>query len=307
MLKQHPLQSTITRALLFLAIGVTLYSLGKWMVSQDTTQTDLTVGSKNFTESRILGELYALALEKGGFQVRRRFNLGGTLIAHSSLQKGEIDVYPEYTGTGLMSVLGLPPSRDTHKVLQTLDQEYAKRWRLHWLKPSEANDSQGLVVSRETAKTYQLYTISRLADLSSQFRLAAIPEFEDREDGLIGLQKTYPQLHFKQIQQYDNGLKYRVLLSNNADVTVGFTTDGELTNPQFVLLRDDRQFWPAYRIAPVIRESTLNKHPMVAGILNQVSGLLDTETMRQLNAEVDLQKRDYQQVARLFLKNRRII
>jgi osmoprotectant transport system substrate-binding protein len=301
---KRPFHSTLSRALLFLTIGLTLYGWAKWLVLQAPNQADIIVGSKNFTESRILGEMYALALEQGGFQVRRRFNLGGTLIAHAALQKGEIDVYPEYTGTGFMNVLGLPPERNEAQLFQILNREYHQKWRLRWLDPSQANDSQGLVVSRLTAEKYQLYTLTRLAELSGQLRLASIPEFEDREDGLKGLGQAYPHLHFKQTQQYDNGLKYRVLRGGNADVTVGFTTDGELTDPQLTLLRDDRHFWPGYHISPVVREATLNQHPAIAGILNRISGQLDTETMRQLNAAVDLKKQDYQTVARQFLKKR---
>lgn len=303
-------RTTRSRALLFLGIGLTLYTLGKWQTAQSSYSPDITIGSKNFTESRLLAEMYALALEKNGFHVERKFNLGGTLIAQAALVKGEIDLYPEYTGTGLIDVLNSSPQKNPalfQNSLQTLNGEYGKRWSLQWLNPSNANDSQGLAVTQKLAKKYQLYTISRLAELSPRLRLASIPEFEDREDGLPGLKKAYPRLRFKRIQQYDNGLKYRVLLSHHAEVTVAFTTDGELANPKLVLLKDDRHFWPEYRLAPVIRQDALQEFPLAEGILDHVSSELDTETMRQLNAAVDLQKQDYHTVARNFLKSRRLI
>lgn len=306
MLKQS-FQSTLSRTLLYLVIALALYTPAKCSVLRVQPATDLTVGSKSFTESRILAEIYSLALEKAGYRIRRRFDLGGTLIAHAALQKGEIDLYPEYTGTGLMNVLNLPPEKNEKWVFSTLNREYGKRWSLRWLNPAQANDSQVLVVTQKTADKYQLYTLSQLKKWAPHLRLAAISEFMDREDGLKGLQETYGNLAFKEIRQYDNGLKYRVLQSHNADVTVGFTTDGELTNSHLTLLQDDRAFWPSYRVAPVIRKKLLDTHPLAEGVLNQVSSSLNTQTLRQLNAEVDLQKKDYQEVARTFLKNRRII
>jgi len=309
---KFPFQSTRARALFFLTVGLLFYALGKWQIAHSNDGDALTIGSKNFTESRILGEMYALALEKNGFHVQRKFNLGGTLIAQAALKKGEIDLYPEYTGTGLIDVLGISPKRhpETQNLTQTLkilNDEYEQRWRLHWLDPTEANDSQGLVVRQDIAEKYHLRTISRLAQVAPLLRLATIPEFEDRPDGLPGLQKAYPGLHFKRIQQYDNGLKYRVLHSRNADVTVAFTTDGELTDRDLILLKDDRNFWPEYRVAPVVREATLQTHPSLAGILNEVSRQLDTATLRQLNADVELHHEDYQTVARQFLKTRRLL
>ena len=301
------------KACIFLTCGLLLYGLGKWCLIQNTAPSDLTIGSKNFTESKLLGEMYALALEKNGFHVTRKFNLGGTLIAHAALSKGEIDLYPEYTGTGLINILKISPtpqsaiSRNPEHTLNILNREYEKRWGLHWLNPSLANDSQGLVITSTTASQYNLHTISRLAILSHQFTLAAIPEFLDREDGLPGLQRTYPQLRFKRIQQYDNGLKYRILLNRSADVTIAFTTDGELIDSRLTLLEDDRHFWPEYRIAPVARQITLDKYPTIERTLNRLSSILTTETMRELNAAVDLKKQDYQTVAHSFLANRRII
>jgi osmoprotectant transport system substrate-binding protein len=304
-----------SRMLLFAGLGVLLYSLGKLGCAQPLTEADVIIGSKNFTESRILGEMYAQVLESHGFRVRRRFNLGGTLITHAALQNGEIDLYPEYTGTGLLDILGLPMnpqnkvnfSEDANDAIDRLNRHYEKRWALHWLSPALANDSQGLVISRQLAATKHIYTISRLAEVSSQLRLAVIPEFEDRADGLPGLQKAYPGLHFKQIQQFDNGLKYSVLLNREADVTVGFTTDSDLLKPQLLLLKDDRHFWPEYRIAPVVRLETLHRYPRVAEQLNQLSQTLDTQTMRRLNAAVDIQQQEAATVAHSFLKQRRLI
>ncbi len=267
----------------------------------------ITVGSKNFTESLILGEMYALALEHAGYQVERKLNLGGTMVAHESLKNGEIDLYPEYTGTGLINILQLSPKSDAKEVYDIVAKNYKEKFRLIWLNPTNINDSQGLVTTRSVAEKYNLYTISRLAQLAPQLRLAAVPEFEEREDGLKGLQKHYGGMAFYSVKLYDYGVKYRVILQNEADVTVGFTTDGDLTNKDLVLLEDDKKFWPPYFVAPVIREEVLEKDPAIGNVLNAVSAKLNSEVMQTLNAEVDIKKREYAEVAKEFLEKEGIL
>lgn len=265
------------------------------------------IGSKNFTESIILGELYAQALEKSGIPVERKFNLGGTLIAHEALKRGEIDVYPEYTGTGLIDILNRAAPKNPESAYQILNREYSRRWGLIWLKPAMANDSQALVLTRQTAQKYRLTTLSDLAHVSSRLILAAIPEFEEREDGLRGLKAHYGGFKFKKIDLYDNGLKYQVLIHGNADVAVGFSTDGALRDGRFVILQDDQSFWPAYQVAPVSRIEALKRYPRAELIFNRVSASLDTKLLQELNAKVDLDRQDYRRVARNFLIDRGIL
>jgi osmoprotectant transport system substrate-binding protein len=273
----------------------------------NTKKPTVRIGSKNFTESLILGEMYALALENAGYKVERKLNLGGTLVAHEALKSGDIDMYPEYTGTGLINILKLPAKSDPKEVYDMVSKNYKKKFNLIWLKPTQANDSQGLVTTKKVAEKYNLHTISQLANLAPQLRMAAVPEFEEREDGLKGLKKFYGGFHFKSINLYDYGVKYRVLLNDEADVTVGFTTDGDLTNPNLVLLKDDKKFWPPYFVAPVVRADILQKDPGMEKVLNEVSSKIDSKKMQQLNAEVDIKKREYTEVAKEFLQKEGIL
>lgn len=285
---------------LILASALVVSACGSKNASSD--KPEITVGSKNFTESLILGEMYSLALENAGYKVKRKLNLGGTLVAHEALKNGEIDMYPEYTGTGLINVLQLPPKSDAKEVYDEVSKGYKEKFKLIWLEPTNANDSQGLVTTRKVAEKYNLYKISDLPKLAPELRLAAVPEFEEREDGLKGLNDFYGKMDFKSIKLYDYGVKYRVILNGEADVTVGFTTDGDLTNKDLVLLEDDKKFWPPYYVAPVIREEVLNKDPKIAEVLNAVSAKLDNETVQNLNAEVDIHKKEYEEVAKAFLE-----
>ncbi|REK76037.1 glycine betaine ABC transporter substrate-binding protein [Paenibacillus paeoniae] len=265
------------------------------------------VGSKNFTESLILGEMYALALENKGYKVERKLNLGGTLVAHEALKKGDIDFYPEYTGTGLINVLELPPQSDAQVVYDAVSNGYKEKFNLIWLEPTDANDSQGLVTTKAIAEKYNLYKISDLPKLAPELNLAAVPEFEEREDGLKGLNAFYGKMDFKSIKLFDYGIKYRVILDGEADVTVGFTTDGDLTNSDLVLLEDDGKFWPPYFVAPVIRGELNEKDPEIAKVLNEISAKLDNTTVQKLNAQVDIDKKEYADVAKAFLQDQGLL
>ncbi|MFE4710275.1 glycine betaine ABC transporter substrate-binding protein [Paenibacillus sp. NPDC056722] len=275
--------------------------------SSNSGKTVVKVGSKNFTESLILGEMYALALEDAGYKVDRKLNLGGTLVAHEALKKGDIDFYPEYTGTGLINVLELPPNSDAKTVYDEVAKGYKDKFNLIWLEPTNANDSQGLVTSKKIAEKYNLYKISDLVKYAPELNMAAVPEFEEREDGLKGLNATYGKLNFKSMKLFDYGIKYRVVLDGEADVTVGFTTDGDLTNKDLVLLEDDKKFWPPYFVAPVIRGELNDKDPEIAKVLNKISAKLDNETVQKLNAQVDIEKKEYADVAKSFLEEQGLI
>ncbi|NUU59069.1 glycine betaine ABC transporter substrate-binding protein [Paenibacillus agri] len=275
--------------------------------SSNSGKTVVKVGSKNFTESLVLGEMYALALEDAGYKVERKLNLGGTLVAHEALKKGDIDFYPEYTGTGLINVLELPPNSDAKTVYDEVAKGYKDKFNLIWLEPTNANDSQGLVTSKKIAEKYNLYKISDLVKYAPELNMAAVPEFEEREDGLKGLNATYGKLNFKSMKLFDYGIKYRVVLDGEADVTVGFTTDGDLTNKDLVLLEDDKKFWPPYFVAPVIRGELNDKDPEIAKVLNKISAKLDNETVQKLNAQVDIEKKEYADVAKSFLEEQGLI
>lgn len=260
------------------------------------------IGSKDFTEELIIAEAYAQALEARGVPVERKLNLGSTQIAMAALQKGEIDLYPEYTGTALLDVLKLSVMHEPRSIYETVAQQYHRRYNLRWLNPAPMNDSQGLATTAEISKRYNVKTLSDLSKAAPLLRLGAIPEFVRRPDALPGLQKFYGGFHFKDVKLFDIGLKYKALLSGQVDVVPAFTTEGLLDANHLVLLKDDRRFWPAYQVAPVVRQAALSGRPEIAGILNSMAPFFTDQTMRRLNYEVDGKKREPAEVAAEFLK-----
>jgi osmoprotectant transport system substrate-binding protein len=265
--------------------------------------TSIAVGSKNFTEELLLGEMYAQVLEHNGIHVERKLNLGGTDIAMAALQRGEIDLYPEYTGTALLVQLKQPPLPDAAAIYNTVKAAYAKQYNLTWLNPAPMNDTQALATTQTVAAKYHLKTLSEVAQAASQLRLGAVPEFVKRPDGLPGLQKAYGGFHFKETRLIDIGLKYKALLDNDVDVVVAFGTDGAIQADNLLIFTDDKHFWPAYQVAPVVRTQTLTAHPEIAKYLNALAPWLTDTVMRRLNNQIDgTQKREAADVARDFLK-----
>lgn len=257
----------------------------------------IVVGSKNFTENLILAEIYALALEDNGFTVERKLNLNGSTV-HTSIVNDEIDLYPEYTGTGLLSVLQLPMETDPQKVYDTVKAAYADQFDITWLDYSPANDGQGLVITRRAADAYHISTISDLQAKSENIRFASQGEFDEREDGIPGLTKAYGPFSFQSSKTYDNALKYQILKNNEADVAPAYTTEGQLTDTEnFLLLTDDKQFWPPYNVAPIVRNDTLTENEGLADVLNKLAPFITTETITALNAKVDLDQQEYEEVA----------
>lgn len=257
------------------------------------------VGSKDFTENLVVGEIYALALENAGYKVERVPNVASSLI-HTSLVNKEIDLYPEYTGTGLLSILKLGLITDPQKVYDTVKSEYDKQFNLVWLDYSAANDGQGLVIRTDVATKLGIKTISDLQAHAGEIRFASQGEFDQREDGIPGLEKVYGPFAWKSSKVYSNGLKYEVLSNNEADVAPAYTTEGQLIKEEFTLLEDDKQVWPPYNLAPVIQKAVLDAHPDIAGTLNKISAGLDTKKVTELNAAVDVDKREYEEVAKEY-------
>lgn len=247
----------------------------------------ITVGSKNFTEELLLGEMYAQVLERHGLPVSRKLNLGGTQIAMAALQRGEIDLYPEYTGTALLAVLGKPPLHDSKQIYDIVKREYASKYDLTWLQPAPMNDTQALATTQAIRSRYRLATLSDLSKAAPLLRLGAIPEFVKRADALPGLQKAYGGFKFKSISLLDIGLKYKALRSGNVDVVVAFGTDGAIATDDLYVFVDDKHFWPTYQAAPVVRNATLKTHPAIADALNKLSPLLTDDVMRKLNESID--------------------
>ena len=259
------------------------------------------VGSKNFTESIVIAEIYSRALENAGLKVERHLNLGSTAIAMAAIERGDIDLYPEYTGTGLLEVLHLPPMSDPKKIYDTVAAAYAKQYHLTWLPPSPMNDSQALATTKAISKAHNLTTLSELSKAAPQFRLATIQEFLARADGLQGLQKFYGGFDFKSVRTYDITLKYQALKEGAADIASAFSTDGAISTDDLVVLRDDRNFWPAYNVAPVVRQDALAREPRIATVLDGVSPAITDRAAARMNAAVEGGKQDPSDVADAFL------
>lgn len=258
------------------------------------------VGSKDFTEGLIVSEIYAVALEDAGYKVERKQNIAGSVV-HTALINNEIDLYPEYTGTGLLTILQMDMITDPEEVYRTVKDEYEKRFNVTWLDYSKANDGQGLVIRTDIADQLGIRTISDLQSHAPELRFASQGEFDQRDDGLPALERVYGAFDWKSSRVYDGGLKYEVLSNGEADVAPAYTTEGPLAEKdKYTLLIDDKQVWPPYNLAPVVRDDALEKNPEIAGILNKISAALDTETVTALNAKVDVDKREYEEVAREY-------
>jgi osmoprotectant transport system substrate-binding protein len=262
------------------------------------------VGSKNFTESFVIAEIYAEALEASGVRVDRRLNLGSTQIVLAAMQRGDVDLYPEYTATALIDVLHLPPIHEPRLLFATVAREFAHRYDIIWLTPSPMNDSQALATTKAIAARERLSTLSDLAPKASALRLATIQEFLSRPDGLPGLQRLYGGFRFKDVRTYDIALKYQALLTGRADVATAFTTDGAIVTDELVLLRDDRHLWSPYNVAPVVRRQALAAQPRIERILDGVSPRITDVAAAQMNAAIESAHRDPADVAAAFLSGR---
>lgn len=271
--------------------------------NNSSKNTTIRVGTKDFTENLIVGELYALALEDAGYKVERVPSIAGSVI-HTSLVNNKIDLYAEYTGTGLLSILKMNLLTNPDEVYKAVKDGYEKQFKITWLNYSQANDGQGLVIRTDIAKKLGITTISDLQKHASEIRFASQGEFDQRDDGIPALTKVYGEFKWKSSKVYDNGLKYQVLKNNEADAAPAYTTEGQLVNTkEYTLLEDDKHVWPPYNLAPVIRDNVLKANPDIADILNKISAKLDTNTVTALNAKVDVDKEDYEDVAKDFYKS----
>jgi osmoprotectant transport system substrate-binding protein len=268
-------------------------------------QQPVRVGSKNFTEQFILGELYAQALEASGIKTEKKLNLGGTLIAHKALEEKQIDLYPEYTGTILLAVLKQESMTDPKAVYDKVKSEYATKG-LVVLNQAPVNNTYVLVVRSDTSEKYKLETNSDLAKVSKDLKLGAGPEFRDRKDGLPGLREKYG-MEFKEDLQLAIGLRYQALKNDQIQVVNGYSTDGMISAMKLKRLKDDKNLWPPYYIVPVVRKDALDANPKIADVLNRVSALLDDATMAELNYKVDGEKMEPKDVAHDFLKAKGVV
>jgi osmoprotectant transport system substrate-binding protein len=267
----------------------------------------VTVGSKNFTEQLVLGELLAQMLEAAGVNpVDRRFYLAGTYICQQALLAGRIDMYVEYTGTALAAVLKEKPSSDPAQVFETVKREYARRFGLQVMPPLGFNNSFAIVMRREDAQQGHVQTLSQLAAVAPKLRLGVGYEFMERPDGYQGLVSTYGLKFAEAPRVMDLGLLYRAIESRQVDVAVGSNTDGLIAALGLVVLEDDKHYFPPYEAVPIVRRETLEQHPKVRQVLLRLAGRITAEDMRQINYAVDGEKKDAAEVVKKFLQARKL-
>ena len=264
---------------------------------------EIVVGSKNFSEQALLGEIVAQELEaRTHREVTRRFYLAGSYICQQALLAGRIDLYVEYTGTALTAILHDPLESDPAAVLQRVRNEYQRRFGLEVLPSLGFNNTFAIVVRGEDARRLHLKTISDAAPYTRDWRAGIGYEFMERPDGFAGLARTYG-LSFRETPTIlDLGLLYRALLEKQVDIVAGNSTDGLLAARDLTMLEDDKHYFPPYEAVPVVRADALARIPEMRGALLDLAGKIDDAEMRRMNYEVDGEHRDIADVAREFLR-----
>jgi osmoprotectant transport system substrate-binding protein len=265
-----------------------------------SSRPTIVVGSKNFTEQVILGEIVAGQIERRlGVAVDRKLDLGGTLLAHEALLSGSIDLYPEYTGTALTEILREPAQKDPTAVLHAVQEGYRKLG-IQWLAPLGFNNTFAIVVRADQAQREHLKTLSDATRL--RWKIGVGYEFTQRPDGLHGLMQTYGLKIDGRPVVMDLGLLYPALKLGQVDMAAANATDGMLGHAQFVVLDDDRHYFPPYECAIAVRQDTLRRFPGLRHALDELSGRITDPVMRRMNEEVDIEHKSAAEVAHEFLE-----
>jgi osmoprotectant transport system permease protein len=292
----------ISAPVLILVVGMAAYWTGTTASSSGQLRAQtIRIASKQFVEQFLLGEIVAQLIEaKTDLAVDRRFNLGGTMIAHGALVEGEIDLYVEYTGTALTAILKQPVINDPDRVYEIVKEMYRERYDAVWLSPLGFNNTFAISVRKADATTNNWTKISNLENAPSPLRAGFGPEFIERPDGLPGLLKTY-NLNFSEVRDLELSIAYQALARGEVDVISANSTDGQLIAFDLATLEDDRQYFPPYYAAPVVRRETLERHPKLRDVIELLAGRIDEATIRALNFEIDGEGRTPEDVARDYL------
>ncbi|MBC7474205.1 MAG: ABC transporter permease subunit [Candidatus Sericytochromatia bacterium] len=262
------------------------------------------IGSKKFPESQLLAEMMSILIEeKTEHKVDRKFGLGGTLICFEALRTNSIDLYPEYTGTGLTAILkDNIQINDADKVYQKVSQGFKEKYNISWLKPFGFNNTYALAIS----KKLNIKNISELSSHLSELRVALSHEFINRSDGYEGLSKHYG-FSFPNMKGMEHGLVYKAIESGQVDLTDAYSTDGNLIKYNLLLLKDDKKFFPPYYAAPIIRGEILKKYPEIEKVLNTLNNQINDQEIIKLNYQVEVKSESYEKVARQFLVEKKFI
>jgi osmoprotectant transport system substrate-binding protein len=270
----------------------------------DNAGTTIVVGSKNFTEQKVLGEIFAQALAAAGYKTDKQLNLGDEKTALKALESGEIDAYPEYTGTALGSFFGVASDeipKDPQQAYEDAKAGFAKKG-LTAFEPTPFTSSNEVGLTKERAEQLGVEKISDLEGKSQDLTLYGSPECRQRQDCLLGLQDVYG-LEFEKFTPVDIALRHEVLTKGQADLSIVFTTDPQIKREGFVLLEDDKGMFPPYNSTFVVRDETVEQAgPDLEQVVGQVEEGLTNEVMQELNARVDLDKKTPEQVAKEYLR-----
>lgn len=268
----------------------------------------ITVGSKDYGENILLGEIFAQLIEaKTDLKVHRKLNMGGTFVNFNAMRNKQLDIYPEYTGTALTATLEMDVINDPTESYNVVKDEYLKRYDIVWLEPLGFNNTYTLAITPEVAAQYPMETFSDLAAYAPNLVFGAEHEFFDRQDGFDGLIAEYG-LNFKgEPLKMVVALKYQAIGQGDMDITDAFSTDGQLQQFNLKVLEDDKGFFPPYHAAPIIRKATLDAHPELEEVLNLLAGRIGDERMAALNYAADVEGRPTEEVATQFLTEEGLI
>jgi osmoprotectant transport system substrate-binding protein len=291
---RHPVQR-------FNCLWLVLSIAGVLSSCHQAPERKITIGSKFFTEQVILAELLAQHIEaRTGIPVERKTNLGGTLLVHKALLAGELDLYVEYTGTALTSVLDERPSGDSSAVHARVRSLYAERFHLEVIEPLGFENTFAMVIRGDDAQRFHLRSMSDLVPIAPQWRVGVGYEFLERPDGFRGWSERYG-LHFAETPRVmDLGLIYRALVDHQVDIVAGNSTDGLIDSLGLVALQEDKHYFPPYDAVPIIRQSTLARFPQLRGALAELAGKISASDIRRLNYAVDGQLQNPAEVVRQF-------
>ena len=262
--------------------------LGNLLAACGGNRPDVVIGSKNFSESVLLGEMLAQHIEaRTGLTVGRRLSLGGTFICHQAMLSGDLDIYPEYTGTALAAILEKPVMQDRDAVFQEVASTYRSKFGLQWMKPLGFNNTYAMVVRAEDAERDGLRTISDFAQVSFGRTIGFSFEFAERQDGYQGFIETYEMKFNREPKTVDLALIYRALRDGEIDLGVGNSTDGMIQSLNLIILEDDRRYFPPYDAAAVVRQATLDRFPKLQAVVNELGGLFREPDMQKANLDID--------------------
>jgi osmoprotectant transport system substrate-binding protein len=294
------------RSTILAAFAAAVLALG---ASVSARAESIVVGGKNFTEQQLMASMTAQLLKAKGFSVDTRAGMGSAVLRKAQ-ENGQIDVYWEYTGTSLIVYNKIKKPMSPEQTYMTVKKLDAKKG-LVWLNPSKANNTYALAMNAAEAEKLGIKSLSDLAKAikgGKKLTFACNAEFYARPDGLKPLQKAYGfKFGRSNVKRMDSGLTYQALKNKQVDVALVFATDGRIPAFHFVVLKDNKSYFPAYALTPVVRKAVLDKNQKLAKLLNDLSAKLDDKVMAHLNASVDVEKKSVEDVAKEFLKSNGMI